>query len=85
MTDTNQKPIYAGRCLINTEAVMTAGKVQKHRTPYAGVRIMQSSSGGGDEHYTPPSDVYLYLEAKDAQAIAAYFSKLARLIREVEA
>jgi hypothetical protein len=81
----NQKPIYAGRCLINNEAVVTAGKVQKHRTPYAAVRIMQPSSGGGDEHYTPPSDVYLYLEAKDAQAIAAYFSKLARLIREVEA
>lgn len=80
-----QMPIYAGRCLVNAETVMTASKVQKHRRPYAGVRIMQSSSGGGDELYTPPSDVYLYLEPKDAQALAAYFAKLARQMQEVEA
>lgn len=81
----NQKPIYAGRCVFNVETLASASKVQKHRIPYADVRVMQSSSGGGDEHYTPPSDVYLYVTAKDAQDIAAYFSKLARLIQEVEA
>ena len=80
----NQNPIYAGRCVFNAETVMTAAQVARHHKPYAGVRVMQSSSGGGDEHYTPPSDVYLYLEAKDAQALAAFFSKLARQMQEVD-
>ena len=80
----NQKPLYAGRCVFNPETVRSASRVTRSYKPYAGVRVMQSSSGGGDEHYTPPSDVYLYLEAKDAQALAAFFSKLARQMQEVD-
>ena len=81
---TEKKPIYAGRCVFNAETVINTSQVSKHYRPYAGVRVMQSSSRGGDEHYTPPSDVYLYLEAKDAQALAAFFSKLARQMQQVE-
>lgn len=81
----NQSPISAGRCLIHAESIMSASKVQTYRRPYATVRVMQPSSGGDESCYTPPSDVYLYLEAKDAQALAAFFSKLARQMQEVDA
>ena len=51
----------------------------------AGVRIVQPSSGGGEESYCPASDVYMYLSIKDAQELAAYFSAIARKLQGVEA
>ena len=69
------EPIYAGRCLINAEVIQTPNRIGLRNA--AGVRVMQSSSGGGDAHYSPASDVYLYVDAKDAQVIAAFFSAIA--------
>lgn len=82
MSTTNQ-PIAAGRCLLNTE-VMDANPA-RGRKAYAGVRIMQPSSGGDDSHYTPPSDAYLLLTIKDAQELSAFFSGIARKLQGVEA
>jgi len=45
---------------------------------------MQPSIGGEESHYAPASDVYLFLTADDAQRLSAYFSKLARLMQEIE-
>lgn len=78
---TTSNPIYAGRCLFNTEALNRNPKYQFG----AGVRIVSPSSGGGDEHYCPASDVYMYLSIKDAQELAAYFSAIARRLQGVEA
>jgi len=79
----SQNPIYAGRCLVHTESLIA--NPPKHYTPSAGVRISQPSSGGGDEQYTPPSDVYLFMSVKDAQELSAYFSKIARTLQGIEA
>ena len=78
------EPIHAGRCLVHTEALCTKSKVRSGYQPYAGVRVMQPSSGGEESHYAPASDVYLFLTADDAQRLSAHFSKLARLIQEIE-
>lgn len=83
MTTEKNKPIYAGRCVFNAEVIGI--NLARHIPSYAGVRVMQPSSGGGDEHYIPPSDVWLYLTAKDAQALSAYFGSLARKLTGVEA
>lgn len=82
MTTENQ-PIAAGRCLLNIETMDTTPP-SRHR-PYAGVRISQPSSGGDDCHYVPASDCYLYLTLKDAQALSAFFSGIARKLQGVEA
>lgn len=79
----SQNPIYAGRCLVHTESLIA--NPPKQYTPSAGVRISQPSSGGGDEHYTPPSDVYLFMSVKDSQELSAYFSKIARTLQGIEA
>ena len=78
MTTTN--PILAGRCLVNTEGINMNPRYQFG----AGVRIVSPSSGGGDEHYCPASDVYMYLSIADAQALAAYFSGIARKMQGIE-
>lgn len=68
--------------MFNTESlIVKAGRYAAS----AGVRVMQPSSGGDECHYMPPSDVYLYLTAADAQKLSAYFSGIARKLQEVEA
>lgn len=79
----NHQPIYAGRCIAHTEVMNIADRVGG--ASYAGVRVMQPSSGGGDEHYTPPSEVYLLLGAKDAHVLSAYFADIARRLQGPEA
>lgn len=78
------EPIHAGRCLFHMEAMWTKSTVSRGYQPYAGVRVMQPSIGGEESHYAPASDVYLFLTADDAQRLSAYFSKLARLMQEIE-
>lgn len=73
-------PISAGRCLIHMEDLHT--RVHPHSS--AGVRLVSPSSGGGEEHYCPPSDVYMHVSLKEAQALAAYFSTIARTLQGVE-
>ena len=79
----SNKPIAAGRCMFNTEILNV--KPGRGCGSSAGVRVMQPSSGGDECHYAPPSDVYLYLSAADAQKLSAYFSAIARKLQEVEA
>lgn len=78
---TTNKPIYAGRCFFNVEAVNMNPRYQFG----AGVRIVSPSSGGGDEHYLPSSDVYMYLSIKEAQELSAFFSAIARKLQGIEA
>lgn len=78
------KPMHVGRCLLNTEWVGTRSKVARGHVPYASVRILQPSSGGDESYYIPPSDVYMFLSAVEAQQLANHFAKLARLIMEIE-
>ena len=79
-------PMIAGQCIVITEQVSpersTDGRFYR---PYASVRILQPSSGGGDEPYVPPSDVYMNLAPVDLQNLAAYFSDLARKVLEIKA
>lgn len=79
MSATN--PLYAGRCFFNLEAVNMHPRYQFG----AGVRVVSPSSGGGDEHYCPASDVYMYLSIKESQELAAFFSAIARKLQGVEA
>lgn len=78
------KPMYVGRCLLNTEYIGVKSRVARGRAPHASVRILQPSSGGDESHYIPPSDVYMSLSAVEAQQLANHFAKLARLIMEIE-
>jgi hypothetical protein len=81
--NTENKPIAAGRCLLNVEAM--SAHLRDGRISHAGIRVMQPSSGGDDCHYAPPSDVYLYCNAKDAQELSAFFSNIARKLQGVDA
>ena len=78
------KPMYVGRCLLNTEYIGTKSGVARGRAPYTSVRILQPSSGGDESHYIPPSDIYMVLSAVGAQQLANHFAKLARLLMEIE-
>lgn len=82
MTVKPNNPIAAGRCLINIEAMNA--KPSRSYQAYAGVRILQASTGGEDCHYVPPSDCYLYLTTKDAQELASFFSGIARNLQGTE-
>lgn len=78
------KPIVAGLAIINIEALRLPPDVKSGFTPFAGVRVINTSEGGGYEHYTPPSDVYLRVTATDAQALSELFSTLAMSLRGVQ-
>lgn len=78
-------PIAVGGCCLITEAARAAQNGSGRFYPaFAGVRIMQPSSGGDEAHYVPPSDVYLCLNPVELQNLAAYFSELARQVQEIK-
>ena len=80
------KPIYAGQCVVMTEYLWPEGSgVRSSYLGTAGVRIMSPSAGGEEAAFVPASDVYLGLNAADAQALSAYFAALSRELLGVPA
>ena len=79
------KPIYAGHCVVMAEYLSPLTDGRNWRAGSVGVRIMSPSAGGEEAAFVPVSDVYLGLNAADAQALSAYFAALSRELLGVPA